>query len=205
MSLYLRCKMHRPNAFPALSTSFKAALAAAMTSVVLASCDTYTTSVAPPPDRSVHVHVNTVEIAYTAAQKDSIAAAAAADAASPSRMVPIGPMSNVIGAPTSVSATVAACDGGAGAFAGYSKSQVAFEPEPIPNIVPFPLSDDGFIPDTDVPIGFNFDFQGQTYDKVNVYMNGFLLFGTRPGTNGFPSAGSIPSTAAPRRWSPARP
>ncbi|HJP59291.1 MAG TPA: HYR domain-containing protein [Gemmatimonadaceae bacterium] len=164
----------------------------------LVSCDTYTTSVAPPPDGSVHVHVATVDIVYTAAQKDSMAAAAAAaDAGSPSRMVPIGPVSNVIGAPSSAATSVTACGGGAGAFVGYSKSQVAFEPESSPSIVPFPLSDDGFIPDSDVPLGFSFNFEGQSYDRVNVYMNGFLLFGARPGTNGFPTAGSIPSTANP--------
>src|SRR2546423_1477527 len=143
MSLNLRCKMDRPTAFSTLSTSFRAALAAAMALAAIVSCDTYTTSVAPPPDGSVHVHVNTVEIAYTAAQKDSMAAAAAAaDAGSASRMVPIGPVTNVV-VPTSASPSVAACDGGAGAFVGYSKSHVDFLPEAIPNIVPFPLSDDG--------------------------------------------------------------
>jgi hypothetical protein len=190
--------MRRTTVFSNLTTFVRAAFAGVLALAALVSCDTYTTSVAPPPDGSVHVHVATVDIVYTAAQKDSMAAAAAAaDAASPSRMVPIGPVSNVIVAPKSAAASVTSCGGGAGAFVGYSKSQVAFEPEANPIIVPFPLSDDGFIPDTDVPLGFSFNFQGQTYDRVNVYMNGFLLFGTRPGTNGFPTAGSIPATANP--------
>jgi hypothetical protein len=186
--------MRRTNGFPTSIASLKAAVAAAMAFLAVVSCDTYTTSVVPTPDETVRVHVNTVDIAYTAAEKDSIAAAA--NAGSASRMVPIGPVTNVLVAPSSGTASVAAC-GSPGEFAGYSKSKVAFEPEAVPNIAPFPLSDDGFIPDTDVPLGFSFNFQGQTYEKVNVYMNGFLLFGARPGTNGFPAAGSIPSTANP--------
>ena len=208
VTLYPRVTMRRPTAFPAFLTAYKTAVAGAIALAAVLACSEYGTSVAPPPDGAVHVKVNTIDVVYTAAEKEALAA----EAASPTSMVPIGPVSNVVVAPTSgVRSVAASCGGGSGAFAGYSKSQVAFAPEPTPNIVPFPLTDDGIIPDTNVPLGFSFNFQGKTYDKVNVYMNGFLLFGTLPSqTNGFPTAGSIASIAQPNNilalawsdWSP---
>ena len=188
----MRVKMRRPTAF----STFRAAVAGAVVLAAAVSCDTYTTSVMPAPtDGITRVRVTPIQVIYTSAQKDSIAAA---EAASFSSMVPLEPVANVVGAPTSAAANAAAC-GGAGAFNGYTKSQVAFTPEPIPTIAPYPVPDDGWIRDSDIPLGFSFNFQGQTYDKVNVSSNGLLLFGTIPPTNadGYPSAGFIPSTANP--------
>src|SRR2546423_2441433 len=199
MSLNLRCKMHRPTALSTLSTSFRAAFAGAIALAAALSCDTYTTSVVPTPDGTVRVQVHPVEVVYTAAQKDSLAAAGAADAGSLSRMVPIEPVMNVVGAPASGAASATVCGGGAGAFAGYAKSQVDFNPEAIPNVAPYPVPDDGWIRDSEVPFGFSFNFQGQTYDKVNVSSNGLLLFGAIPATggDGYPSAGFIASVLNP--------
>src|SRR5689334_15178215 len=113
--------MSRPNAFLTAVASFRVALAGAMVLAAAVSCDTYTTSVMQTPtDGTIRVRVNPTRVVYTAAQKDSIEAAAVAEGASFSRMVPIDPISNVVGTPTSAAATMAACGGSAGSFNGYS-------------------------------------------------------------------------------------
>jgi len=159
------------------------------------------------PDGVIRVKVNTVEIVIP----DSVKQAQAAELGA-TRMVPIGPSMAVLSSPVSSVATVAAPScGSGGGFAGYTKSQVPFAPEAIPNIAPYPLNDDGFIPDKNVPLGFNFSFEGNTYDKVNVYMNGFLLFGPAPSlTAGYPDAQNIAASTNPNNilalawtdWSP---
>jgi hypothetical protein len=192
--------MRRPTAYSTVFASLRAAFAGALTLAAAMSCDTYTTStMETPTDGTVRVRVHPVGTRYTPAQKDSIAAAAAAaDSASFDSVVPVGLVSNIIGTPTSVSADVAACGSGAGAFVGYSKSKPDFLPEPIPNVVPYPVDDDLWIPDSDVPLGFTFNFWGQNYDRVNVSPNGFLLFGTIPaGSDGYPVTGSIENRANP--------
>ena len=70
---------------------------------------------------------------------------------------------------------------------------------------------DGYV--KDVPLGFSFNFYGNTYDKVNIWSNGFLQFGppqVDPTGSGFFKGGPIPSTALPNNiiafawtdWSP---
>jgi hypothetical protein len=145
-------------------------------------------------DGVIRVKVSTVDIVIPDSVKQ---ASAAANVAAATSVVPIGPSMTVLHSPTS-SSNVAAQSCGGGAFAGYTKSEVGFAPDTIPNTAPYPLSDDGFIPDSFVPLGFNFSFEGNTYSKVNVYMNGFLLFGTVPSqTAGFSDAGNIAALAAP--------
>jgi len=107
-------------------------------------------------------------------------------------------------------AGLAACGGGAGsAFAGYTESRVAFAPEAAPSIVPSPVYDDGIL--TDVPVGFGFSFYGNSYDKLNVYSNGFVTFGPAvQNSAGFYRGASIPFSANPNNliafawmdWSP---
>jgi hypothetical protein len=109
-----------------------------------------------------------------------------------------------------MSSAVAACGGGAGnAFAGYAESRVAFSPEAAPSIVPSPVYDDGIL--TDVPVGFSFSFYGNSFDKLNVYSNGFVTFGPAvQDRDGFYRAASIPLSANPNNliafawmdWSP---
>jgi hypothetical protein len=103
----------------------------------------------------------------------------------------------------------------------YSLSHPDFAPEAYPRIVvpreswlnpAKPAADgDGYI--TDVPLGFNFDFYGNTYDRLNVYANGFVSFGAPqedPAKAGFFKGAGIPSTALPKNiiafawtdWSP---
>jgi hypothetical protein len=107
-----------------------------------------------------------------------------------------------------------------GAFK-YAVSHVPFEVEAIPGIsIPqaywidptHPLADaDGSV--NDIPLGFSFNFYGNTYDKVNVYANGFLQFGpvqTDPTGAGFMKGRFIPSVNLPNNmiafawtdWSP---
>ncbi len=120
-------------------------------------------------------------------------------------------------APVDVSANVLVPSGAArsssvGAFT-YAVSRVPFEVEAIPGVI-IPqdsIKDDGYL--TDVPLGFSFDFYGATYDKVNVYSNGFLQFGPPqldPARAGFFKGGFIPSSQLPNNiiafawtdWSP---
>jgi len=116
---------------------------------------------------------------------------------------------NVVGSPV-MSSALAACGSGAGsAFAGYTESRVAFAPEAAPSIVPSPVYDDGIL--ADVPVGFSFSFYGNSYNKLNVYSNGFVTFGPAvQDRDGFYRAALIPSSANPNNliafawmdWSP---
>ena len=158
-------------------------------------------------DGVIRVQVQTVDIVIPDSVKQ---AQLAANAAAGTSMVPIGPSMTVLHSPTS-SSNVAAQSCGGGGFAGYTKSEVAFAPDSIPMIAPHPINDDGFIRDKDMPLGFDFSFEGNTYNKVNVYMNGFLRFGAIPDTTvGFSDAGNIAALANPNNiialgwtdWSP---
>ncbi|HEX9129137.1 MAG TPA: HYR domain-containing protein [Gemmatimonadaceae bacterium] len=123
----------------------------------------------------------------------------------------------LLSAPVDVSANVLVPSGAArsssvGAFK-YAVSRVPFEVEAIPGVI-IPqdsVTDDGYL--TDIPLGFNFDFYGATYDKVNVYSNGFLEFGAPqidPARAGFFKGGFIPGAQLPNNiiafawtdWSP---
>lgn len=131
---------------------------------------------------------------------DSVKERLAAEALAADRsVVPIGPVANVLVAPSAAVASVSAgsCTSGGG-FAGYTKSKVDFLPEALPKISPYPLGDEGYIPADNVLLGFNFNFEGNTYDRVNVYFNGFLLFGQAGSQKtGYSSAGDIASTSLP--------
>jgi len=96
-----------------------------------------------------------------------------------------------------------------------------FEPEAIPGIIipkelwlnPANHTYDGDGHVDSIPLGFSFNFYGNTYDKVNVYANGFLQFGapqTDPAGAGFFKGAFIASAALPNNivafawtdWSP---
>jgi hypothetical protein len=165
--------------------------------VVLATVLSCSDNMAPTADANgvIRVQVSTIDIATPDSVKQGWLTAASA-------MAPVGPSMSALSAPMSAVSSVAAVSaagcGGGGAFQGYTKSKVEFAPEPIPSIAPYPLKDDGIIPDKDVPLGFSFNFHGNTYDRVNIYMNGFLLFGALPSlTNSYPDAGLIAATSSP--------
>ncbi|HEY1952736.1 MAG TPA: HYR domain-containing protein [Gemmatimonadaceae bacterium] len=82
----------------------------------------------------------------------------------------------------------------------YVKTHPAFDPEAIPNIiVPHDsLSDDGIV--QHIPLGFDFEFYGNTYSEVNIYMNGFLKFGPavqNKASSNFMRGDAIPNAADP--------
>ena len=164
--------MRRPTAFSSPKNLFRAGVAGALVLVTVLACSE---SMSPNhlPDGVVRVHVDVVGSDLSAAEKDALSALSASEA----RNVPIGVSSNVVVAPR---AAVAMACGNTGAFAGYTKSKVEFAPEEIPRVAPFPLKDDGYIPDTQLPLGFNFSYYGKSYDRVNLFLNGFLVFGTLP-------------------------
>ena len=81
---------------------------------------------------------------------------------------------------------------------GYTVSTVRWNPESIPNMVPDSVKDDGYL--ADVQLGFDFNFYGKNYSTVNVYSNGFLMFGPGvldPRRLGFNKGGPIPNAALP--------
>ena len=82
---------------------------------------------------------------------------------------------------------------------GYTVSHVEWKPDTIPNIwAPDSVKDDGWI--GDVNLGFDFNFYGKNYSTVNVYSNGFLMFGQGikdPRGLGFNKGGLIPSATLP--------
>jgi hypothetical protein len=88
--------------------------------------------------------------------------------------------------------------------ASYTKAHIDTVPEADPiNTLPsasLPLvngGDDGRI--VDLPIGFNFNFYGNTYSKLNLYLNGFVTFGTAVAGDFYQvaSIGGIPSASDP--------
>lgn len=190
VTLQPRVTMLRPTAYAPLNQLLKTASAAAFVLAGVVTCSNDS-----GPSREVYVHVPSVILDVPDSVKDRLSAEAAAASAS---IVPLGAAANIVTAPVSANAAVDACNGG-GSSSGYTKTRVAFDPEPIPNIIPYPLGDEGFIPDSSVLLGFNFNYQGNTYDRVNVYFNGFLLFGPVPDPKkGYSDAMSLPSTLNPR-------
>ena len=184
--------MRRPTAISSLLRAFKAGSAGTIVLAAILACGDYGTSVMPTPDPVVRVAVPAV--LYT--MPDSMKLGLGLQG-SGSMTVPFGFSADVRSAPTASSAAVAAC-GGSG-FAGYTESRVAFTPDPSPTLAPpdTSISDDGW---ATVPIGFDFSFYGNTYNKVNIYMNGFLLFGAAPpkAQSGSAVGGFLPSTMNPK-------
>ncbi|MFL5489457.1 MAG: HYR domain-containing protein [Gemmatimonadaceae bacterium] len=198
--------MLRPTAASPIFSLLKMASAGAIVLVVGLSCSD-TRSPTAGTDAIVRVSVNTIDIVDPDSVKDGSAVALGE-----TRIVPVGPLSNVLSSPVFPAADVAVAPscGGGGEFPGYIKSKRSYAIEALPKFAPVTMpKDDGIL--SDVDLGFDFNFQGTNYHSVNVYMNGFVLFGTLPSlTNGFSSAGSIASTLAPNNvialswmdWSP---
>jgi hypothetical protein len=192
-----------------ISANFRLLRSGLAGALVLATALSCAESVSPTEglDGVIRVQVASVDVVVS----DSAKAAQKAEFAAAFLNAPESMSANVIGPIGAVaSLTGSSCNSG-GAFAGYNKSKPAFAPENIPNIAPFPLKEDGYIPDSNVPLGFDFNFYGNTYNKVHVHSNGFVVFGPfSPGTNGFFSGGTIHSTSLPNNiiafnwtdWSP---
>jgi len=180
--------MRRSTGFSAFFSLLRSGSAGAILLATILSCSD-STSPSKGLDGVIRVNVASVQIIVP----DSLKQALAAENASMLLSAPAGVLANVVASPGA--AFSASSCGSGDAFVGYTKSKVAFAPEAIPSNAPFPLYDEGFIPDKAVPLGFNFKFEGNTYDKVNVYFNGFLLFGPVPSlTKGYSDAGFIAAT-----------
>jgi hypothetical protein len=176
--------MRRATGFSAFFSLFRASLASALVLVAIVSCSD---NLAPKTDSGLDpnsIHLISVP--------DSVKAAYYASLAQDP-----GLLSNVmLGVPARVSATALASGGSCssnGGAAAYTKGAVAFAPESDPvNAVALPRDgDDGYV--ADMPIGFDFNFYGNTYNKLNLYLNGFITFGTAVNkpfwlTDGIPSA-----------------
>jgi hypothetical protein len=190
--------MRRPTAFSPLFSTLKlsSASVAALAAILACSDNTAPKAAAPELDPS-SFHLFSVPESEKEAYYASVADSAASG-------------NVVLKAPAVLSADVlssgGSCSSG-GAAGGYTKARIAFAPEADPvNAVTFPRTagsittpDDGYI--SDVPIGFDFNFYGNTYNKLNLYLNGFVTFGVPadgPSSNkGFWITGSIPLTSAP--------
>ena len=208
VTLYMRVTMRRPTAYSAFFTAFKASSAGLIALTVIVACGEYGTSVMPRPDNITRVQVATVDYVMPDSVKLGLVSAGAA-----TKMLPIGLSADVRTAPLGSSSTVANACGGGG-FAGYTERRLSadeFTAEAAPTFAPSSaLSDDGLI--QDLPIGFDFSFYGTTYNKVNIYSNGFLMFGTAPPLRQSGSAvgGFIPQNLNPKNiialswsdWSP---
>jgi hypothetical protein len=193
-----------------ISAYFRLLRSGSAGALVLATILSCSESVSPTEglDGVIRVQVASVDVVVS----DSLKAAQKAEFAAMYLNAPESMSANVIGpiGPAVASLTGSSCNSG-GAFAGYNKSKPAFAPENIPNIAPFPLKEDGYIPDSNVPLGFNFSFYGNTYDKLHIHSNGFVVFGPfSPGSSGFFSGATIHSTSLPNNiiafnwtdWSP---
>ncbi len=199
--------MRRSRGFSAFLSLFRAGSAGALVLATILSCSDST-----GPDMRMPAGVQSVYVYVPDSVKNFWLQADAGTLLSPSQSV----SANALVAPGS-----AALSSSAPAWK-YSLSHPAFNPEEYPGII-IPkeswldpahraaFDGDGYV--GDVPLGFSFNFYGNTYDKVNIYANGFLQFGapqTDPTGNGFFRAGFIPSTALPNNiiafawtdWSP---
>jgi len=159
--------MRRSTGFSAFFSPLRASLASAVVLVAVIACSS--DNLAPKTDAGLDpnsIHLFSIPDSVKEAYYASVAA-------SPQLS------SNVVfGAPARISANSLASCGSSGGAATYTKARVGFalESDPV-NAVPLPRDgDDGYV--ADLPIGFDFNFYGNTYSKLNLYLNGFVTFGT---------------------------
>jgi hypothetical protein len=159
--------MLRLTGISAFFSHFRAVSAGAIVLATIVSCSDNT---APAP--SLYDGVNSVEIVVPDALKEALLAQAATSLLNSSVKISANVLAPAFAPAASLSS--AACGSGAG-FAGYQKSQVAFAPEATPSHRPDTVYEDGYL--EHVPIGFSFSFYGNAHNEVNIYSNGFVMFG----------------------------
>jgi hypothetical protein len=162
--------MRRSTGFSALSSLLRASLTSAFVLVAVISCSS--DNLAPKTDGGLDpssIHLFSIPDSVKEAYYASVAA-------SPQLL-----SNAMVGVPARIStnslASGSSC-GSSGGAAAYTKARVGFalESDPV-NAVPLPRDgDDGYV--ADMPIGFDFNFYGNTYSKLNLYLNGFVTFGT---------------------------
>jgi hypothetical protein len=179
--------MRRSTGFSGFFSPLRASVASAVVLVAAISCSS--DNLAPKTDAGLDP--SAIHIIYV---PDSVKAAYYASlAASPELS------SNVmLGVPARISTNSLASGGSCssnGTAASYTKGGVDFVAESdAANAVPLPRDgDDGWVR---LPIGFGFNFYGNSYDSLNLYLNGFVTFG-----RGIDSAwyvtGAIPYSGTP--------
>jgi HYR domain-containing protein len=188
--------------FTGISASFRQFRAVSAGAFVLA---TIACSDNTSPAPGLQDGVNSVEIVVPDSLKAALSAQFAASLLNSSVKI----SANVLAPSFAPVASLSAACGSAGTFAGYEKSKVAFAPEAAPSIAPAPLFDDGYL--EHVPIGFSFSFYGNAHNEVNIYSNGFIMFGPAvKSSTGFFMGDLIPFAANPNNiialgwsdWSP---
>jgi hypothetical protein len=160
--------MRRSTPFSAFFSLFRASLASAFVLVAIVSCSS--DNLAPKTDSGVDpnsIHIisvpDSVKEAYYASLGASSTLLSNAMLSVPARI-------------SSNSLASGSCSSG-GQAAAYTMGSTGFVRESDPmNVVPLPRDgDDGYV--ADLPIGFDFNFYGNTYNKLNLYLNGFVTFG----------------------------
>ncbi|MDP9202439.1 MAG: HYR domain-containing protein [Gemmatimonadota bacterium] len=169
--------MRRSTGISAYLSPLRAAFASAIVLGVVLSCSDSSAPARTPelePNFAVDVTVpDSVKQALRAAMALADENGASANiSATPTIMV--GPVASI-----SAPATAAASFSASASPKPYTLAEVSFAPEPTPANVLSTLKDDGFFPFF-VPIGFDFQFYGNVYDKLSIHYNGFVLFGPLP-------------------------
>jgi hypothetical protein len=194
VTLYLRVSMRRSTQFSALRSLFRSVTAGAFVLATILSCSD-STSPTKGLDGVIRVKVNTIGVDVPDSLKEAIAAQDESVLSAPMSLA-----ANFMNSTSGVSSLSAGagCSSG-GAFAGYNESRTTYRLEASPANAPYPLKPDSYIPASYVPLGFSFNFQGTNYTDVNVFTNGFLLFGAVPPLpgDGFFRGGVIPSSINP--------
>jgi len=191
--------MRRSTGISAFFSLLKAGFAGALVLATMVACSDSTS-----PPQGLQNGVNSVEIVVP----DSLKATLSAQFAATLLNAPMSISANVLAPTVAPLAVLSACGSG-GEYAGYTKSKVPFAPEGAPSIAPSPLYDDGYL--EHVPLGFSFRFHGNAHSEVNIYSNGFIMFGPAvKSSTGFYFGDLIPYAANPNNiialswsdWSP---
>ncbi|MFN2637977.1 MAG: HYR domain-containing protein [Gemmatimonadaceae bacterium] len=156
----------RPTLFANLVRPFGTALASAFALTIVLSCSDSTA-----PVRGVELDPNNSIVVFV---PDSVKAA---EYAAMGQALGTGSLrSNLMTGDASAAPAAGPVSLVAGARPYSFVEEKNFAPEAAPsNIIPN-LSDDGLYPA--IPLGFDFEFYGQTYSSLNVYYNGFITFGS---------------------------
>ena len=191
VTLYLRVSMRRSTGFSANLSLLKSGLAGALALATIVACSDSTSPI-ENANGVIHERVTWLGPDVDPLLKDALAAA---ESASPFMTAPMASLSR--DALVSVAAALSSAGCGSGSeFLGYEKSKVAFSPEATPKFAPDAVFDDKYM--ANMPIGFNFNFYGKTYDKVNIFSNGLLMFGAATtNADGYAKGGLIPSSVSP--------
>ncbi|HMF88941.1 MAG TPA: hypothetical protein VK575_12745, partial [Gemmatimonadaceae bacterium] len=189
--------------FTGISASFSHFRAVSAGAIALATILSCSDNTAPTP--GLYDGVRSVEIVVPDSLKEALSAQFAASLLNSS----IGISANVLAPAFAPVASLSAACGSGGGFSGYEKSKVAFVPEVTPSYRADTVYEDGYL--EHVPIGFSFSFYGKAYNEINIYSNGFVMFGPAVySAAGFAFGDLIPDATAPNNiialgwsdWSP---